>query len=87
MRSPELERTRADLILTELDVVKMFMRISRTSPDENTRERNRRHALKAFMLARASSAELRASPKVRRSVEEKLAEVKKELKDAGEFVE
>lgn len=83
MGDSDLERTRADLILTELDLVKTFLQISTASPHQSTRARNQRNAWKAYVVAREFSSALVAVPKMHRTIQKRLAEAKKDLDRAG----
>jgi len=86
MRTVDLSRSRVDLILTELDLVRTFLRISVTSPDLRTRDRNRTYALEAYAMARRYWSQLVAPAEVIRVIQERFLEAREELEAAGEVV-
>ena len=75
-----------ELMATELDLAATFLRIARTSPNAETRRRNRAYAQEAYAMAVRYWSGLVTSPEVNQAIEEKFSEVKGDLEAAGAAV-
>ena len=84
MASADFDRTRVEMVLTELDLVTTFLRIARTSPKVETRRRNRKHAWEAYTMAHRYWLQVPASREITRAVEERFAEATEQLQATGE---
>jgi hypothetical protein len=76
-------RIRLELITTELDLVGTFSRIARTSPNAETRRRNRAYAHEAYAMACRYTSELTTNRELIDALEERLSEARAELESLG----
>lgn len=83
MRNRHPDRTRLELIATELDLAETFLRIVRTSPNAETRRRNRVYAQEAYAMAGRYWSGLVTSAELNQAIEEKFSELKGDLEAAG----
>jgi len=80
----QVEATKVQFILTELDVALTFChRAASTNDDENAR-RNTRNARKAYDCATHFLASAELTPKIRKDIEHKVKRLKSLLRSLGE---
>jgi hypothetical protein len=79
----ESNKIGTEFILTELDTAFTFLAVAETTSSAESRERNRRNALEAYNIALRMREKVVMDPRQKSEFQDKIADLKKRLEEAG----